>query len=57
MSCGEPQLGMMISQFKRGTDTSGFGFAIGGNGEVIYGKASEGSGLSTIEKKTPFLPS
>jgi hypothetical protein len=48
---------MMISQFKRGTDTSGFGFAIGGNGEVIYGKASEGSGLSTIEKKTPFLPS
>jgi hypothetical protein len=42
---------MMISQFKRGTDTWGFCFAIGGNGKVIYGKAGEGSGLSTIEEK------
>ena len=30
VSCSELQLGMMLSQFRRGTDTMGVGFAIGG---------------------------
>jgi len=53
VSSSEPQLGMMLSQFKRGTDTRGLGFAIAGKqGEVIYGKVGQSSGLSQIEKPT-----
>jgi len=50
-------LGMMMSQFWRGTGTSGVGFAIGGKGENIYGKVGEFSGLSPSEKPstTPKL--
>src|SRR5579859_81565 len=55
LSSSEPQLGMMVSQFKRGTDTTGLGFAIGGKGEVIYGKVGHGSGLSENEKN-PIPP-
>jgi hypothetical protein len=55
VSSSEPQLGMMVSQFKRGTDTTGLGFAIGGKGEVIYGKVGQGSGLSESEKN-PIPP-
>jgi ribosome-binding ATPase YchF (GTP1/OBG family) len=50
VSCSEPQLGMMMSQFRRGTRTSGVGFALGGKGEHIYSKVGEFSGLSPSEK-------
>jgi len=50
VSCSEPQLGMMMSQFRRGTGTSGVGFALGGKGEHVYGKVGEFSGLSPGEK-------
>jgi hypothetical protein len=48
---------MMMSQFRRGTGTSGVGFALGGMGENIYGKVDELSGLSPSEKPstTPKL--
>ena len=52
VSCSEPQLGMMVSQFRRGTDSSGVGFAIGGKGEHVYGKVGEHSGLNPSEKPT-----
>jgi hypothetical protein len=52
VSCSEPQLGMMMSQFRRGTRTSGVGFALGGMGKHVYGKVSEFSGLNPCEK--PF---
>jgi hypothetical protein len=52
VSCSEPQLGMMMRQFRRGTGTSGVGFALGGKGEHVYGKVGEFSGLSSSEK--PF---
>jgi hypothetical protein len=57
VSCSEPQLDMMMSQFRRGTGTSGVGFALGGKGEHIYGKVDEFSGLSPSEKlsTTPKL--
>jgi hypothetical protein len=41
---------MMMSQFKRGTGTSGVGFALGGKGEYVYGKVCEFSSLSPSEK-------
>jgi hypothetical protein len=41
---------MMMSQFRRGTRTSGVGFALGGKGENVYGKVGEFSGLSPSEK-------
>jgi hypothetical protein len=50
VSCSEPQLGMMMSQFRRGTRTSGVGFAFGGKGEHVYGKVGEFSGLNPSEK-------
>jgi hypothetical protein len=48
---------MMMSQFRRGTETSGVGFALGGKGEHVYGKVGEFSGLSPSEKSstTPKL--
>jgi hypothetical protein len=57
VSCSEPQLGMMMSQFRRRTGTSGVGFALGGKGEHVYGKASEFSGLIPSDKPptTPKL--
>jgi hypothetical protein len=33
VSCSEPQLGMIMSQFRQGTRTSGVGFALDGKGE------------------------
>jgi hypothetical protein len=48
----EPQLGMMMSQFKWGTGASGVAFALGGKGENIYGKVDEFSDLNQSEK--PF---
>jgi hypothetical protein len=50
VSCSEPQLGMMMSQFRRGTGTSGVGFALGGKGEHVYDKVGEFSGLNPSEK-------
>jgi hypothetical protein len=50
VSCSKPQLGMMMSQFRRETGTSGVGFALGGKGEYVYGKVGEFSGLSPSEK-------
>jgi hypothetical protein len=50
VSCSEPQLGMTMSQFRRGTETLGVGFALGGKGENVYGKVGEFSGLSPSEK-------
>jgi hypothetical protein len=57
VSCSEPQLGMMMSQFRRGTGTSRVGFALGGKGEYVYGKIGEFSGLNPSEKPstTPKL--
>src|SRR5579859_6772931 len=46
---------MMISQYKRGTDTTGLGFAIGGKGQVTYGKIGQGSGLRSSDKN-PIPP-
>jgi hypothetical protein len=48
---------MMMSQFRRGTGTSGVGFALGGKGENVYGKVGEFSGLSASENPstTPKL--
>jgi hypothetical protein len=50
VSCSEPQLGMMMSQFRRGTETSGVGFALGGKGKHVYVKGCEFSGLNPSEK-------
>jgi hypothetical protein len=57
VSCNEPQLGMMMSQFRRETGASGVGFALGGKGESVYGKVGEFSGLNPCEKPstTPKL--
>jgi hypothetical protein len=55
VSCSEPQLGMMMSQFKQGTETSGVGFTLGGKGENIYGKVGECSGLNPSEKPSTTL--
>jgi hypothetical protein len=52
VSCSEPQLGMMMSQFKQGTSASGVGFVVGGKGENLYGKVGEYSGLKPSEKPT-----
>ena len=48
---------MMMSQFRRGTSSSGIGFALGGKGENIYGKVGEYSGLNPCENpsSTPKL--
>jgi hypothetical protein len=50
VSCSEPQLSMIMSQFRQRTRTSRVGFALGGKGEHVYGKISEFSGLSSSEK-------
>ena len=47
---------MMMSQFRRGTRTSGVGFALGGKGEHVYGKVGEFSGLSPSEKPSKINP-
>ena len=41
---------MMMNQFKRRTDASGVGFALGGMSENLYGKVGEYSGLKPSEK-------
>jgi hypothetical protein len=41
VSCSESQLGMMMSQFRRGTGTTGVGFALGGKGENVYDKVGQ----------------
>jgi hypothetical protein len=46
---------MMMSQFRRGTGTSGVDFALGGKGEHVYGKVGEFSGLS-LSEKPPTTP-
>jgi hypothetical protein len=57
VSYSEPQLGMMMSQFRQGTSALGVGFALGRKGENIYGKVGECSGLNPSEKPstTPKL--
>jgi hypothetical protein len=57
MFYSEPQLGMLMSQFRRRTGASGVGFALGGKGENIYGKVGDCSGLNPSEKPstTPKL--
>jgi hypothetical protein len=48
---------MMMSQFRRRTGALDLSFALGGNGESVYGKVSEFSGLNLREKPstTPRL--
>ena len=48
---------MMVNQLRRGTGGLGVGFASGGKGENLYGKATEYSGLKPSEKPitTPKL--
>jgi hypothetical protein len=36
VSCSEPQLVMMMSQFRWETETSGVGFALGGKSEHVW---------------------
>ena len=52
VSCSEPQLGMMVNQFRRGIGGLGVGFALCDKGENIYGKVGECSGLKPSEKPT-----
>ena len=49
VSCSEPQLGMMISQFKRAAGGSGVGLAQGVDLSA-FGKIGESSGLNPSEK-------
>jgi len=46
---------MMMSEFRRGTGTSGVDFAIGGKGENFYGKVGEFSGLNPNKKPSTTL--
>jgi hypothetical protein len=41
VSCSEPQLGMMVSQFKRGTGGLGLGFAAKDGSVARFGKVGE----------------
>lgn len=62
VSCNEPQLGMMVSQFRRRTDGSGLGFALCGKDGNAFGKVGEASGMTPSEKNpiplklTKFTP-
>jgi hypothetical protein len=53
VSCSEPQLGMMVSQFKRGTGRPGLGFAAKDGSVARFGKVGECSGLTPLEKPSP----
>ena len=53
VSCSEPQLGMMVSQFKRGTGGPGLGFATKDGSVARFGKVGECSGLTPSEKPSP----
>jgi hypothetical protein len=57
VSCSEPQLGMMVRQFKRGTGGPGLGFATEDGSVTRFGKVGECSGLTPSEKpsSTPKL--
>jgi hypothetical protein len=57
VSCSEPQLGMMVSQFKRGTCGPRLGFATKDGSVACFGKVGECSGLTPSEKpsSTPKL--
>jgi hypothetical protein len=57
VSCSEPQLGMMVSQFKRGTGGPGLGFATKDGSVTRFGKVGECGGLTPSEKpsSTPKL--
>jgi hypothetical protein len=57
VSCSEPQLGMMISQFKRGTGGPGLGFATKDGSVARFGKVGECNCLTPSEKpsSTPKL--
>jgi hypothetical protein len=46
VSCSEPQLGMMVSQFKRGTSGPRIGFATKDGSVTLFGKVGECSGLT-----------
>jgi hypothetical protein len=47
VSSSEAQLGMMLSQFKRGTGGPGLGFAAMDGSDARFGKVSECSGLTS----------
>ena len=52
MSGSEPQLGMMIQQFRRGIDGPGLGFVGEGvKSDQFYGKIGEYSGLKPSDKQ------
>jgi hypothetical protein len=53
VSCSDPELGMMVSQFKRGTGGPGLGFAAKDGSVTCFGKVGEGSGLTPSEKPSP----
>jgi hypothetical protein len=47
-SCSEPQLGMVVSQFKRGIDGPGLGFVAKDESVACFGKVGECSGLKLL---------
>jgi hypothetical protein len=53
VSCSETQLGMMVSQFKRGAGGLGLGFATKDGSVARFGKVGECSGLTPSEKPSP----
>jgi hypothetical protein len=53
VSCSDPQLGMMVSQFKRGAGGPGLGFATKDGSVALFGKVGECSGLTPSEKPSP----
>jgi hypothetical protein len=53
MSCSDPQLGMMASQFKRGTGGPGLGFAAKDGSVTRFRKLGECSGLTPSKKPSP----
>jgi hypothetical protein len=52
----EPQLGMVVSQFKRGIGGPGLGFTAKDGSAACFGKVGEWSGLKPSENLQP-LPS
>jgi len=50
VSCNEPQLGMMMTQLRRGIGGPGIGFSSDGKGANLFGKIGECSGLKPSEK-------
>jgi hypothetical protein len=48
-------MGMMVSQFKRGTDGLGLGYSAKARSDARFGKVGECSGLTPLEKHSTSL--